>query len=251
MGYLEKNEINIFNDIVYQIYSIKDLDEMRLNFLKAVRLLIAYESCNFFLAADESNHYIAHPVHVNFPIEALSDYLENIEGEDPTRWIFIQGKSMVYRENDMFSKEAIEANKCYKDFYIPHNLHHSTQISLAKNGEFLGSLSYYRKKAQEPFSDKDLFLFTLLKDHLELRLYQERISDNINAAGLQLKCDLKKFNLTERESELTDLLLKGLTVEDISDILCISNNTVRKHTMNIYKKMNISSRWELFSMIYL
>ncbi len=251
MGYLEKNDISILNSIIYQIYSIHELDDMRLSFLKSVRLLIPYECCNFYLADKDSEHLIKNPVAVNFPMDALTEYLEKIEDEDPTRWIFVQAKSMVYREDDLFSKAAIEKNKCYQEFYIPHDLHHSTQISLALNGEFLGSLSFYRTKNQKPFSDKELFIFDLFKEHLALRLYQDAITVLNRAPELLMAHDLGKYNLTDRELELAKMLTKGLTVQQISEALCISSNTVRKHTMNIYKKMNISSRWELFKIIYL
>lgn len=251
MGYLEKNDISIFNSIVYQIYSVEEPDEMRLNFLKSVRLLIPYECCNFYLADKDSEHLIKDPVAVDFPLEALSEYLEKIEDEDPTRWIFIQAKSMVYREDDLFSKSAIEKNKCYQEFYIPHNLHHSLQISLALNGVFLGSLSFYRTKTQKPFTDKELFLFDLFKEHLALRLHQETTKKTRSSKADLPAHDLSCYNLTDREIELAKLLTKGLTVQEIGNTLCISSNTVRKHSMNIYKKMNISSRWELFKIMYL
>ena len=40
-------------------------------------------------------------------------------------------------------------------------------------------------------------------------------------------------------------LLEGDSVEEICSKCSISNNTMRKHTMNIYKKLDIHSRNEL------
>ncbi|GAB6106638.1 LuxR C-terminal-related transcriptional regulator [Fusibacter bizertensis] len=51
--------------------------------------------------------------------------------------------------------------------------------------------------------------------------------------------------LTPRERELVDLVLGGMTFKAIADTLFISENTVKTHTKNIYKKLNINSKYEL------
>jgi DNA-binding NarL/FixJ family response regulator len=55
----------------------------------------------------------------------------------------------------------------------------------------------------------------------------------------------KKYGLTTREWEVAELLVKELSVEEISSKLYISLNTVKKHIVNIYKKVGVSSRREL------
>jgi len=249
LSYLEKNDINIYNSIVYQIYNVENIDEMRLTFLKSVKLLIPYESSNFYLADKCGDHLITTPVALNFPLEALTEYLEKIEEADPTRWIFIQAKNMVYRERDLFSAEAIEKNKCYQEFYIPHNLHHSLQISLSQNNIFLGSLSFYRSKDQEEFSDYELYFFDLLKDHLALRLYKELKTSSSKPVAISESDNKIKYGLTVRETEIAVFLIKGLSIEEISEQLFISPNTVKKHIVNIYRKIGITSRRQLYKYV--
>ncbi len=248
MSYFEKNDISIYSNIIYQIYAVEDNDRMRLSFLESVRLLVPYKSCNFYLAARDGKHILSNPVSVDFPIDALAKYLDEIEDVDPARWIFIQAKSMVYREEDMFSEESIKQNVCYQEFYIPNDLHHSLQISLALHGKFLGSVSFYRAKKESRFSDDVLFLFDLLKDHLALRLYKEfeMKPKHIDIDALAYE---KKYRLTIREVEVVELLINGYSIEDIGNDLCISSNTVKTHIANIYKKTGISSRYELYRIL--
>lgn len=54
--------------------------------------------------------------------------------------------------------------------------------------------------------------------------------------------------LTERESEIVNLVLSGMTVKTISETLFISDNTAKTHVKNIYKKLNINSKYELIKM---
>lgn len=54
--------------------------------------------------------------------------------------------------------------------------------------------------------------------------------------------------LTERENELVSLLLKGLTRKEISEKVHLSVHTVNTHCKNIYLKLGINKKSELFSM---
>lgn len=53
--------------------------------------------------------------------------------------------------------------------------------------------------------------------------------------------------LTERESQITALLLKGRTCKLIAAELYLSENTVKTHIKNIYSKMGITKKSELFN----
>ena len=51
--------------------------------------------------------------------------------------------------------------------------------------------------------------------------------------------------LTEKEIEVADLLLEGLSLREIAAKLYISENTAKTHRTSIYKKMQVGSREEL------
>tara|TARA_Y100001954_G_C15685022_1_gene539768 strand:+ start:34 stop:837 length:804 start_codon:yes stop_codon:yes gene_type:complete len=53
--------------------------------------------------------------------------------------------------------------------------------------------------------------------------------------------------LTDRESQIASLILKGHSTNSISSHLKISVETVKSHRKNTYAKLNISSQAELFS----
>jgi len=56
----------------------------------------------------------------------------------------------------------------------------------------------------------------------------------------------KNFNLTQREQEVADLLVKGYTYAKIGETLYISMPTVKTHVSNIYKKVEVKNKMELF-----
>jgi DNA-binding CsgD family transcriptional regulator len=57
------------------------------------------------------------------------------------------------------------------------------------------------------------------------------------------------FQLSAREGEILDLLLKGKSNKDIERELFISHHTVRNHIYNIYQKLGVSSRLQLLNLI--
>lgn len=59
---------------------------------------------------------------------------------------------------------------------------------------------------------------------------------------------LSKLNLTPREKEICIFLLTGEPAKNISSALKISQSTVAFHCQNLYRKLNIQSRAELFTL---
>ncbi|NLV16694.1 MAG: helix-turn-helix transcriptional regulator [Syntrophomonadaceae bacterium] len=68
-----------------------------------------------------------------------------------------------------------------------------------------------------------------------------------DAQDVQFLDKLKAFNFTSREVEVASLLLSGKNTKQIALMLDISTHTVNFHIKNIYKKLDINSRAELFA----
>lgn len=56
--------------------------------------------------------------------------------------------------------------------------------------------------------------------------------------------------LTQRELQIVELLSKGLRYKEIAVDLSLSQETVRKHINNIYRKLEVQSRTEAINKIY-
>ncbi len=55
--------------------------------------------------------------------------------------------------------------------------------------------------------------------------------------------------LTARELEVIGYILENRKRREIADIMCVSENTVKKHTSHIFAKLGITSRSELFAQL--
>jgi ATP/maltotriose-dependent transcriptional regulator MalT len=48
--------------------------------------------------------------------------------------------------------------------------------------------------------------------------------------------------LTARETEILDLLVRRLSNKEIAERLVISDNTVKRHTVSLYRKLKVTGR---------
>lgn len=71
------------------------------------------------------------------------------------------------------------------------------------------------------------------------------IETNKNLIPKQCCKVAEKYGLSKRECEIAELLAKGRDVPYISEALYISKNTVRTHSKNLYRKLDIHNRQEL------
>jgi DNA-binding NarL/FixJ family response regulator len=56
------------------------------------------------------------------------------------------------------------------------------------------------------------------------------------------------LTLTEREQQVVELVLKGLTNRVVAEKLSISENTVEKHMNSIMRRLDIRSRHQLLDL---
>jgi DNA-binding CsgD family transcriptional regulator len=66
--------------------------------------------------------------------------------------------------------------------------------------------------------------------------------------GRSGNADFSALPVTKREREIIGLIIRGETNASIADQLFISESTVKKHVNNLFRKLEITSRWELLKL---
>lgn len=89
-------------------------------------------------------------------------------------------------------------------------------------------------------------LSMLLKDHIFLTTLYEMVPTKQNET---IDNFIMTGKLTQRESQIAGLLLKGRTYKMIANELYLSENTVKTHIKNIYSKFNVQSKTELMNLL--
>ncbi len=64
------------------------------------------------------------------------------------------------------------------------------------------------------------------------------------SGDLQIQSVSRSADLTQRENEVMEWLVRGLNVREISEKLFVSNKTIRKHLEHIYQKLHVKGSGE-------
>lgn len=245
---MRNNDFLLINDIIHRIYTISDFNQMRETFLSFLAVLIPNQEASIFLSDHtNSGHLICDPV--IFPSgesSAEKDYLK-FENQDYTRWVMMSHKCMIFRESDLISDDERSKTDFFKNLMAPNNLFYSLQLVLVYQEVFLGVVTLYRSKEAGDFTDEEVFILDSFKEHLNYRFYQYNLNKPTPHSTAFKGVDLiiEKYHLTKREKEILILTLEGSGNDSISDKLSISPHTLKKHMQNLYRKLNVTTKWEL------
>lgn len=252
MDKLKKRDWLFLNDIIYHINLSDNIDKLRLEFMKTIKALIPYDRASFYLPDFTGEQLLASPVRINFPETAVSRYNSEYEKYDYNLWMLHCPKCKVYRQTDYISEEERIKESLYQHVYTALGIHYIVHMTLVFNNNFEGIMTLYRSNKVKDFTDYEIQLLDILKDHLALKLNNMQqnafMNSSCNSTNEQTLMEtLKIHGLTERELQISILYAKGDSTDEICDKLFIAPATLKKHTTNIYRKCGVKNRIELIT----
>ena len=112
-------------------------------------------------------------------------------------------------------------------------------------GKELGVDDYLMK----PIEPEDLIAAVMGRLKRFERLTEERRIEEENVKEKQVEALLdEQFGLTPRELEVLQLMMRGLSNDQIADQLVVGQSTVKTHVSNILSKLGVSNRTEAVSL---
>ncbi|WP_412468114.1 helix-turn-helix domain-containing protein [Pedobacter sp. KLB.chiD] len=84
------------------------------------------------------------------------------------------------------------------------------------------------------------YLYPIISEHPKMIFNPENINQVL----------MEKFNLSERERQVLNGMIRGLQNNEIADQLFISVSTVKYHSRKIFEKLNISNRNQIINRIH-
>lgn len=245
---MEKNTFLILNDIIYDLYTWETISDIRENFFQRLKLIIPFSYASILLRDKTAKDSVRLTSPICYPDsfkEAEEEYLRSAD-EDYLLWILHAKESKLVCESSILDEERRLQSPLYLHCYQNYDIYDSMQYSIVYNQEFLGVLTLFRTQADGIFTSDDMFYLRSLGMHLNVVMKQLlHAGSTKKSASSSLEELAKHFSLTHRESQVLAEIYSFKGNEEILTALDISDSTLQKHLQNIFRKMKVSSKWEL------
>jgi DNA-binding CsgD family transcriptional regulator len=95
-----------------------------------------------------------------------------------------------------------------------------------------------------------MFFMRALGIHLNAVMYRMLAETSHRFCLEQSRLDdlRQQYSLTDREAEILTHLSYFETNTEIADALGIRENTLQKHLQNLFRKLEVSSKWEILKL---
>lgn len=249
---MEKNDFLIYNDILYELYACSSIEDLQTRFLPRLKMLIPFSYASIILAdtSDDPQLLFRNPpfcLPQSFT-DAESEYIRHYE-EDPLLWIIHGKEPALICESELLQEETRLHTSLYNRCYLKYDIYDSLQYSIVYKQKFLGVITLFRTRADGVFNTEARFFLRSCGMHLNT-VMDRILQDNEKAlsAGHDLARLTSKLQLTAREAEILHLIFSYKTNQEIAAALSIKENTLQKHLQNLFRKANVSSKWELLKL---
>lgn len=248
MEVLKETEWLTINKILLEMYNIRELDTFANRVLRIFRMIIPY-SKGYFIVFDENGNITENcSSFLEMEQKTYENYINSYYEKDYMKYIFdISNQSITYRDTDIMEEAYRKKTEFYREFLRPNNIPYGAGIVLRCEGRNIGILNYFRNDMLGDFSDKDMFILDVLKEHLSHMLYRlmEQEKKTVRDKTLNLASLAAFYSLSEREKEVLAYILDGKSNAEIGVLMSISLSTVKKHVYHIFSKVNVSTRTQL------
>lgn len=248
---LDNSQWNQLDEIILNLHIQKDITVLQTQILEQLAVLIPHRRSFFDLCTIQNGQRVFFaPVSLNMSKEELADYYKNYQYSDYVAWSFSNHSSTIYRDSDMIGRPVRENSDIYKQWMRPMDIYYSLGCTIFSGKQLLGSITLFRSEQEGDFTDAELGMLEVIDRHLSAHFeflwpygtFPNLTAGFANAAG--------KEGLSSREGEIAELIAAGHSNSEISQILFISENTVKKHVNSLYRKLHVTSRTQLLRMLY-
>lgn len=252
MDILKESEWLTINRVLLELYGVEQEKEFQEKTLKVFRMLIPYTK-GYFVLFDEQNEIdMERSVFLGMDQELFGHYMRKYYEKDYLKYTFeLSFETMTYRDTDILADGVRKKTEFFREFLRPNNIPYGAGVLLTKDSKVFGIISLFRSGELGDFSDKDMYIFDVLKEHLTniSNRLREGKTGQVQDKHKKLNKLAEEYGLTAKEREVSQYMLQGKTNAQISEALVISESTVKKHLYNIYNKTMVKNRLQFMTLL--
>lgn len=226
---ITSSELVLFADIIHRLQQLTARDNFRQAILgDLITLLRADEGCSCIWR--ETDQRFCESIHVGYPPELGSLYDDWYQFNDPiTSRLRAARRATIIDE--VLDRRELTKTEFYNDFLQRDAAEWGINIYIFdQHDRDLGDFRIWRRRGKTNFDEREKVLLDVVEPFIRSALLRTNAH-----------CD----GLTAREREITELVSRGCTDNDIARVLGISFGTVRTHIGRVLSKLGCANRAEL------
>ncbi|MCR8921619.1 helix-turn-helix transcriptional regulator [Dasania sp. GY-MA-18] len=212
--------------------------------LDLINSLIAIDAAVFYLVDPDLQHKGV----VRYKLSPATeiDYQKKFGHLDPlSPDKFHNSSDKVITLSAQLSEQQLYRSEYYQQFMAPNQQRYVADILLRQQQRIIAVISVIRSPAASDFNPQELALLNKLQPFFEYALNAVYLPKRVaERQSLQ-----EKYQLTEREVDVLELIIAGLSNKLIARELMVELATIKTHLIHIYKKTAVATRSELLALI--
>lgn len=252
MNHLKETEWLTINKVLLEVHDIATMDIFSNRVLRICRMLIPYTKGYFIIFNEEEKIDKDHSSVIDMDPRIYDLYIDSYYDQDYMKYTMdISNHTITYRDTDIMEENIRCKTEFYCKFLKPNDIPYGAGIVLRRNGKNIGIINFFRNSRLGDFSNKDMFILDVLKEHLSHILSRQLASEKkpVKNQEYNMEKAIRLYGLSKREGEVLKYLLEGLSNAQIAENMNISLSTVKKHVYKIFLKMQINTRAQLYILI--
>lgn len=244
-------------DLVAAIGVTEDLSQIQSVILQRLRKMVWFDTANFWLYPPVIEKPEEALMHLDSPVNSLNSYLTHYIHMDEFHQAYNQNKLLIARSTDLMDYGLwTRKSEYFNDFLRVSDAWYVLGFDIKDRNMAYGAICLHRGKGTHDFQEADMIFLQLLYPHLVNRLRwiveKRMILRYGRNQGVPVnQADFGYFSLlTTRERMVVQQVLSGFSNEETAKNLGLSVNTIKMHLQNVYNKLGIKRRNQLFSMFY-
>lgn len=231
------------NDFLLVCGSARNLKSFIEKTVESLSTLVPFDQSKVYLYKQNGKVYdeILYDADEYWSKQYLEYYIESAdEWHSPD--VFPPSAVSTFGDLTWYRWKNAPVNEFVADFVLPQGLNYSLGFGLYDAEGFVRCSCSLDRTREADFTEEDLLVLSIVYPHLENLFRNFFIGAPLREEGQR---EGSESSLTPRETEIADLLRRGVTPDKISGALNLNRKTVYRHMANIHKKLHVSNRQEL------
>jgi DNA-binding CsgD family transcriptional regulator len=192
---------------------------------------------------DEDSRSFKSGVNINMTQQNLERYEQYYQYHDPITPT-LQRRRRATPVSAIMAHGRLKQTEFFNDFLYRDGLYYGINYFAYDRGENIGDVRIWRSRRKEDFGSRDAALINAIAPSFVNALVRaNRLARSAPSPRFAQRA--ADWGLTSREAEIADMLVVGLTDEDICASLHISKPTLRSHIGAVFRKVGAQRRSQL------